>query len=429
LKPLPKAIHRKEKSIMSGEKRILSRRDFIKAAGAAGLGSALVPFSPVTATHADSSTKALEQKVVPTRPFGKTGADVSILSLGGVLKDTDQLVFRQAFKSGVTYWDTADSYGWGNNEKAIGSYFAKSPGDREKVFLVTKAASSSAQELSEKLNTSLQRMNTSYIDMYLLHYVSDVGKELTPEVKAWAERAKSKGIIRLFGFSAHKNMDASMLAAAKLGWVDGIMMSYNYRLMAKDEMKRAVDACAAAGIGLTAMKTRAAFSANFYASIGSETDDALKMTENFLKKGYTAEQARLKVVWENPHIASICSAMPNMTILQANIDAALNRQRLSGGDRQRLEQYARETAPGYCAGCAHICESAVDLDVPISDILRCSMYAHGYGSRDTALSLFHALPAGARENVFKADYSKAEKSCPQNIQIGRVLKRACEDLG
>jgi uncharacterized protein len=127
------------------------------------------------------------------------------------------------------------------------------------------------------------------------------------------------------------------------------------------------------------------------------------MTENFLKKGYAAEQAKLKVVWENPHISSICSAMPNMTILQANIDAALNQQRLSEGDRQRLEQYARETAPGYCAGCAHLCESAVGLDVPISDILRCSMYAHGYGSRDMALSLFNTLPTGARNNVFKAD--------------------------
>jgi hypothetical protein len=77
----------------------------------------------------------------------------------------------------------------------------------------------------------------------------------------------------------------------------------------------------------------------------------------------------------------------------------------------------------------HICESAVDLDVPISDILRCSMYAHGYGCRDMALSLFNRLPTGARDNVFKADYSKAEKSCPQKIEIGRVLKRVCEDLG
>jgi len=181
---------------MSGQKRVLSRRDFIKTAGAAGLGSALVPVSSLTAAYAGTATKVPEQMVVPTRPFGQTGVDVSILSLGGVLKDTDQLVFRQAFKSGVTYWDTADSYGWGNNEKAIGNYFAKFPGDREKVFLVTKAASSNVQELSDKLNTSLQRMHTSYIDMYLIHYVSDVSKELTPEIKGWVERAKSKGTIR-----------------------------------------------------------------------------------------------------------------------------------------------------------------------------------------------------------------------------------------
>jgi hypothetical protein len=87
---------------MSGKKRILSRRDFIKAAGAAGLGFGLVALSSLTAAHAGAPTKVPEQMLVPTRPFGKTGVDVSILSLGGVLKDTDQLVFRQAFKSGVT---------------------------------------------------------------------------------------------------------------------------------------------------------------------------------------------------------------------------------------------------------------------------------------------------------------------------------------
>jgi len=413
---------------MSGKPGNFSRRDFFKTAGATGLGSALLPLSFLAQAHGSSSTKVPEQMIVPTRAFGKTGANVSILSLGGVLRASDQLIFRQAFKMGVTYWDTADSYGRGNNEKAIGKYFTKFPNDRKKVFLVTKASTSDPPRLTEKLNASLQRMNTSYIDMYFIHSVNDVKNKLTNEVKAWAEKAKAKGKIRFFGFSAHKNMENSMLAAAKLGWIDGIMMSYNYRLMVKNEMKRAVDACVKAGIGLTAMKTQAAFSANFYASIGSETDDALKMTENFLKKGYTAEQANLKVVWENPNIASICSAMRNITILQANVAAALNKKNLSEGDKKRLEQYARETAPCYCAGCANICESAVDLDVPISDILRYSMYNHSYGDRDRALMLLNALPADIKANILMADYSKAEKYCPQKIQIGKVLKKTYEDL-
>ncbi len=256
----------------------------------------MVPFSASAQTQSSASTGVSEDRMVPTRPFGKTGVDVPILALGGALNISDQLVFRQAYKMGVRYWDTADGYGWGKNEKAIGKYFARFPDDRKNIFLVTKAGTSNPQKLTENLNTSLQRMHTSYIDMYFIHYLSDVKKELTGEVKAWAEKAKAKGKIRFFGFSAHKNMQNSMLAAAQLGWIDGIMMSYNYRLMEKDSMKRAVDACVRAGIGLTAMKTQAAFSANFYASIGSETDDALKMTENLVKKGYTAEQAKLRVV-------------------------------------------------------------------------------------------------------------------------------------
>ena len=413
---------------MSGKKGNYSRREFMKTAGAAGLGSALIPLSTLKQAHSSDLRGAQDQMMVPSRPFGKTGVDVSILSLGGVLKPSDQLIFRQAFKMGVTYWDTADSYGRGKNEKAIGKYFAKFPNDRKKVFLVTKAGTSDPQKLTEKLNSSLQRMNTSYVDLYFIHYVNDVKNELTNEVKTWAEKAKAEGKIRFFGFSTHKNMENCMLAGAKLGWIDGIMMSYNYRLMVKDKMKRAVDACVKAGIGLTAMKTQAAFTANFYSSIGSETDEALKLTENFLKKGYTAEQAKLKAVWENPNIASICSAMSNMTILQANVAAAVNKQKLSVGDKQRLKRYARQTAPGYCAGCANICESAVDLDIPVSDILRYSMYHHSYGDRDTALSLFNALPTDIKANIVKADYSKAEKNCPQKIQIGKVLKKIYEDL-
>lgn len=413
---------------MPGKKGTLSRRDFFKTAGAAGLSTALVPLNGLPSATAAVSDTALASGIVPKRPFGKSGVDVSILSLGGVLRSSDQVVFRQAYKMGVNYWDTADSYGWGKNEKAIGKYLATYPDHREKIFLVTKAATSDPDELTKKLTISLERLNTSYVDMYFLHYVDDVPNELTPDVMRWAEKAKSKGKIRLFGFSAHKNMEACMLAAAKLEWIDGIMMSYNYRLMGKDKMKKAVDACVEAGIGLTAMKTQAAFSANFYASIGSETDTALKMTEKLMQKGYTAEQAKLKVVWENPNIASICSAMPNMTILRANIAAALNKTDLSQSDRWRLKEYARRTAPGYCAGCADICESAIHQHIPICDIMRYCMYVHGYGDRATGTNLFNRLPAQVKNDLIAADYTAAEQCCPQKIPIGSIMKNVKADL-
>jgi predicted aldo/keto reductase-like oxidoreductase len=417
-----KSFKKRDKA-MSEKKKNYSRREFFKATCAAGLTSTLLPMAALKTSDANA-TGNQELRKVPTRPFGKTGIDVSILSLGGVLGMSDQLMFRQAMKMGVTYWDTADSYGWGKNEKAIGKYFEKYPQDRSKVFLVTKAASSNPEKLSEKLETSLQRMNTNHIDLYFIHYVDNVADELTDEVQDWVEKAKAEGKIRLFGFSTHKKMEATMLAAAKLGWIDGIMMSYNYRLMVKPEMKRAVKACVEAGIGLTAMKTQAAFSANFYASIGSETDDAIKMTKHFLSKGYTAEQARLKVVWENPHIASICSAMPNMAILQANVAAALDKTGLSANDHQRLNQYARMTAPGYCTGCAHICEPSLDTEIPISDVMRYLMYAHAYKDLESAKRGLLSLPENTRKGLLEVDYSRAEKRCPQKMPIARIMRQA-----
>ena len=140
---------------MSTKKRYISRRNFIKAAGVAGLGPALGIIGSLSPAPGGHTAKAAEPMTVPTRPYGKTGVDVSILALGGELRASDMLLFRQALKMGVTYWDTADSYGWGKNEKAIGKYFTKFPKDRQKVFLVTKAAASDPQKLTDSLYNSL----------------------------------------------------------------------------------------------------------------------------------------------------------------------------------------------------------------------------------------------------------------------------------
>ena len=56
---------------MSDKKGSYSRRDFLRTAGAAGLGSALLPFGTLNAAHATTSTASLEPKVVPMRPYGK----------------------------------------------------------------------------------------------------------------------------------------------------------------------------------------------------------------------------------------------------------------------------------------------------------------------------------------------------------------------
>ena len=395
------------------KRHLHSRRTFLKKAGVATAASLVTPVQGTAAP--------LDQiEAMPTRPFGQTGVRVPILSFGGSL-NLPLLLLRQAFKWGVTYWDTAHSYMGGNSEKLIGKYLNKFPQDRGQIFLVTKSHAWTLDAMDTELEQSLQRLNTDYVDLFFVHSVSNIA-EMNDAKRAWAEKKKAEGKIRLFGFSTHNNMEACMLGAAKLGWIDAIMMSYNFRLMHGDEMKRAVAACADAGIGLTAMKTQG----GGVLKTGSRTE--AEMVDRLLRKGFTDAQAKLKMVWENPDIASICSEMPNMSILMANVAAALNRTQLSSGDRRRLRQYAHETRSDYCSGCTRICEAALDGRAPVGDIMRHLMYWQSYGDRHRAQVFFDRLPLDRRIEIAALDYERVERLCPQQMAIGRLMRRALKEF-
>ena len=400
---------------MSTKENYWSRRDFLKTAGIAGAGSLLAPVAKL-AEAAD------EQNQIPQRPFGKTGVQVPILSVGGTLDlSSNQLMLRQAVKWGVTYWDTAHSYRWGKSEEGIGKYFDKYSQDRKKIFLVTKSGGWTKNGMTKDLNESLERMQTDYVDLFLVHGISGID-EMDPETKVWAEKKKSEGKIRFFGFSTHSNMEECLLGAADLGWIDGIMMTYNYRLMREDQMKRAVDACEKAGIGLTAMKTQGG------GQVKTGTETELELAGRFLNKGFTDAQAKLKAVWQNPQIACICSRMPNMSILMSNTAAAMDKAKLSSTDKKLLQQYARETRTDYCAGCTDICESAVGKTIPIGTVMRCLMYNRSYGDRDYAAAEYKKIPAQTRRQMTTVDYSSAEKKCPRQISIGKLIQQAADEL-
>ena len=195
-------------------------------------------------------------------------------------------------------------------------------------------------------------------------------------------------------------------------------MTYNFRLMHKAGIKQAVDACAEAGIGLTAMKTQGG------GPVKKESESELKMAGRFLEKGYTGAQAKLKAVWENQQIASICSHMDDLNKLAANVDAELNRIPLSSSDRRLLARYGRETGSHYCAGCRSLCEPALSGRVPVADAMRCLMYHHSYGDhamgRDTFAEVRRSWPA----SLDGIDFSGAEARCPRRLPIGDLMKEA-----
>ena len=404
----------------------IDRRNFLKGIGAAGLVPACAGITDAFAAEPNkpcAPKKAEESQFpqVPKRKLGKIDVEVSSLALGTMFDvAANQIVLNKAIQWGVTYWDTAASYSGGKSEQGIGKFLAKNPQVREQLFIVTKASGAKTIDGVEKcLQTSLKRMNTSYIDLfYGVHILSDPA-QMTNELQQWAESAKKRKLIRFFGFSTHSNMAECLFAAAKQPWIDGVLTRYSFRDLQDAKMQDAVEACHKAGIGLTAMKTQ-----------GKQIKTAgdKKLTDHFLQQGLTEGQAKIKAVLEDKRFGSVAVRMQSVALLTTDVMAVLDKAKLSQADKKVLAEYAQETCSGYCAGCAAICDKALP-DVPyISEIMRYLMYCNSYGERDMARELFAKIPPRVRSKLLATDYRAAEAQCPQGLPIAKLVAEAVSKL-
>ncbi|EHJ49361.1 NADP-dependent oxidoreductase domain protein [Solidesulfovibrio carbinoliphilus subsp. oakridgensis] len=402
---------------MAEEKRTgLSRRTLMKTLGLGGLAVAGLGLpAPIRAAAGEPAKDA--PGVMPRRTLGKTGLEVSILNLGGMF-DTinNQLLLKQALAWGINFWDTAEAYGNGLSEEGYGRFFARNPEARKQIVVTTKVVPKEGR-FDERLDAALSRLKTDYVDLFYLHGISSIS-EMDGHARDWAEAKKKAGKIKCIGFSTHNNMEDCLLGAAKLDWIDAAMVSYNFRLMHEPKMQEALAACVKAGIGLVAMKTQGG------GPVKSGSQAELDMAGRFLEKGFTDKQAKLKAVWANPDIASVCSQMPNLTILAANVAAARDVTALAREDFETLTRFAEATKSDYCAGCASVCGPAMGGVLPVADVMRAMMYYKDYGETQLARELYASLPAALREAPGSLDFSRAEAACPRGLAIAAIAAEA-----
>jgi hypothetical protein len=421
---------------MKRKQNDIDRRNFLKTMGAAGLGSVLAGCKGKAETKPDPVESETPEKAqepqfpqVPRRKLGKTGVEVSCLGLGTMFNLVDsQIILRSTLKWGVNYWDTSHNYAGGNSELGIGKFLLANPEARKDLFIVSKASGAkTVAEAEQRLATSLERMNIKYIDLYYAPHGADDPAQFTDELKQWAQSAKKRKLIRFFGFSTHSNMAKCLTAAAKLDWIDVIMPRFNFRAMQDPEMQAAMDACHKANIGLVAMKTTGKTTIKRFRE-EIETEAEKKMVAHFLQRGFTPEQAAIKLVLDDKRISSAPVQMENTAIVAQNVAAVLDKTELTQADREVFREYAEATCSGYCAGCAEICDAALG-DLPyISDIMRYLMYYNSYGDTDRARGLFAQIPREVRNKLLSTDYSTAESRCPQRLPIAELITEAVSKL-
>lgn len=151
--------------------------------------------------------------LLPSRPLGKTGASPSILAMGcgsrlAMYGEEDKAVeaLNLALDLGVTYLDTAQSYGGGNSEKWVGRVMAER---RREVFLATKINVRGYDEAMRATETSLKSLQTDQIDLIHIHSLKD--EEDLAAIEAGSLNAlmelRDQGVCRFAGITSHTHPD------------------------------------------------------------------------------------------------------------------------------------------------------------------------------------------------------------------------------
>jgi len=147
------------------------------------------------------------------RNLGKNGPPISVVGFGtwaaggdmwGATEDADVVAaMRRAFELGVTWYDTADAYGWGHAEELVAEAF---DGRRDEVFIATKVGireggfSLAPEYIAQACDASLKRLRTDRIDLYQFHWPGD---RKTPLEDSWEAMAalQDAGKVRFAGVS------------------------------------------------------------------------------------------------------------------------------------------------------------------------------------------------------------------------------------
>jgi len=182
-------------------------------------------------TDMQAQNNAANAALLPRRPYGNTGEELSIIGLGGILvanmeqAEVNRLV-AETVERGVNYFDVAPTYG--NAEERLGPALGPY---RRQAFLACKTTEREREPAEAEFKSSLERLRTDYFDLYQLHGINSVKKDVDPVfvkggVMDMLLKAKKRGQVRYLGFSAH-SPEAALAAMARHDF-DSILFPINF---------------------------------------------------------------------------------------------------------------------------------------------------------------------------------------------------------
>ncbi len=362
--------------------------------------------------------------------LGKTGLRVSRLGFGAmrlpmlgrgeqerVNRELAIPLLQRAVELGVTYFDTAVFYCNQDSQRALGE--AMRNGLREKIVLSTKNHYCGTDEKAwwTNLEQSLERLQTSWIDIYNHHGVNakSFNEFVLPHMRKWMEKARDQKLIRHICLSFHDNADG-LREIIRSGYPEVITIQYN---LLDRQLEDVIAEAHERGIGVVVMGPVG----------GGRLGDQSQTLQDMVPGVRRVPELAMRFVLANPNVDVALSGMASMDMLEENVATCGDATTLSDEDRKLIdEQFARlkKMADLYCTGCNYCMPCPKDVQIP--KIFEAFNRGRVYGLWKSAKEAYNGIGASDWNKGAKAgacvECGVCETKCPQHIPIIAQLREA-----
>lgn len=389
----------------------LSRRNFLTAFTSGALGFGLTK-------NVKASSKNMERaqggaspiKVQKYNDLGKTGIRVPDVSCGAI-SFFEPNVLRYAYELGVTYFDTAESYMRTKSESFIGEALKDV---RDKITITTKHGYSARmkikkEDIIKRVEASLKRLQSDYIDIAMVHGLSNLSLLKNEELLAAYAQLKKEGKIRFTGFSTH-NPKVPLEQALDNDFVQVILFAYNH--MEGEEIEPLIEQLRRKGIGTVAMKV---FAGGKHGNLKS-----------LISQEVSYPQAAIRWVMTNPNVDCCIPTMSSYSHVEEYVETS--GKPMNRADLKMIAEYQRQTTDQYCRVSCDQCLSSCPDNVAVNDVLRYGMYFEDYGMEKDAMRYYTALAKSRKPQNCTSCSGHCEKACPYGLKVKDKLIHAHEIL-
>lgn len=372
------------------------------------------------------------------RKFGRTEEEVSILGFGcmrlPVIDGKDDRIDEEqatrmieyAIEKGVNYFDTAYPYHEGKSEPFVGKVLSN--GYREKIYIATKLPLwfvEKREDMDRFLDEQLRRLQTDYLDFYLMHGFTRGHWEKMKELGMFdfIESALSSGKIKYIGFSFHDDIEVFKEIVDGYEW-DFCMIQYNFMDENYQAGNEGLLYAAEKGLGIAIMEPLRG------GSLVQVPDDVQQIWDSADVKRTPANWC-LRYLWDQPQINIVLSGMSNLEQLEQNINYAEEGVAGSLSEKEHdiidsVRDVYLEKTEVNCTSCNYCmpCPSGVNIPAAFTYLNSASIY----GNLEKA-SHHYELFVPPEERASRCiECGVCEEKCPQHISIQEMLKHASKVL-